>query len=212
MLHKNATSERALFSKRGRPNWNGMEFNDKALVLACRKGDESAWETLIRRYQRLIYSIPRRAGLDESASSDVFQNVFAILVENLERIEQPERIHAWLVTTSRRETWRFILRNRNSVSISTEDEPGRIQANEIADVAPLQDEVLLRLESQTQIRSAIASLDERCRKLINLLFYGTDPASYSEIAAELSAPEGSIGPTRARCLQKLLKLLQEMGL
>jgi RNA polymerase sigma factor (sigma-70 family) len=138
--------------------------------------------------------------------------VFAILVENLDRIEQPERIHAWLVTTSRRETWRSILRNKNSLSISTENEEDRILANDIADAAPLQDEVLQRLESQTQIRSAVESLDERCGKLITLLFYGTGSASYSEIAAELAVPEGSIGPTRARCLQKLLKLLEKAGL
>ena len=42
-----------------------MEPTDKQLLLACRRGDESAWEVLVNRYQRLMYAIPRRAGLDD---------------------------------------------------------------------------------------------------------------------------------------------------
>ncbi|HKP13543.1 MAG TPA: sigma factor, partial [Blastocatellia bacterium] len=85
-----------------------MKLSDEALVLACRRGDETAWETLVERFQRLVYTISRRAGLDEDAAADVFQNVFASLVERLDRIEQPDRIQAWLVTTAKRETWRAI--------------------------------------------------------------------------------------------------------
>jgi RNA polymerase sigma factor (sigma-70 family) len=189
-----------------------LEPSDKTLVLACRRGDEGAWEALIKRYQRLIYSIPRRAGLDEEISSDVFQNVFAILIEKLDGIEQPERIQAWLVTTARRETWRAILRRKDSLSSLANDEDTEDKATEIADAAPLQDEVLLRLESQHNIRLAVESLDERCHKLINLLFYRPDPPPYSEVAAALNLPEGSVGPTRARCLQKLMRLLENAGI
>jgi DNA-directed RNA polymerase specialized sigma24 family protein len=51
------------------------------------------------------------------------------------------------------------------------------------------------------------ALDERCRKLLTLLFYRPDPASYEEIATTLGIRVGGIGPTRARCLQKLRVLL-----
>src|SRR5919204_2083311 len=83
-----------------------MELSDEALIWACRRGEAAAWEALVARYQRLVYAVPRRAGLNEEASGEVFQRVFAVLVEQLDRIEQPERIRAWLVTTARRETWR----------------------------------------------------------------------------------------------------------
>jgi RNA polymerase sigma factor (sigma-70 family) len=69
---------------------------------ACRRGDEAAWEALVERYQRLIYTIPRRAGLDKDQAAEVFQEVFTTLFEKLETIEQPERLQAWLVTTARR--------------------------------------------------------------------------------------------------------------
>src|SRR6185369_17971886 len=106
---------------RGTPG-ESMNLSDEALVLACRRGDETAWEALIERFQRLIYSIPRRAGLDEDAAADVFQNIFANLVERLDRIEQPDRIHAWLVTTAKRETWRAVLSRNDSRYASAEDE------------------------------------------------------------------------------------------
>src|SRR5215216_1087313 len=132
-----------------------MDLTDEALVSACRRGDEAAWETLVKRYQRLIYSIPRRAGLDESSSAEVFQNVFTILVESLGRIKKPDRIQAWLVTTARRETWRFARSQRESAAIKISHENDEGEALEPPDNAPLADEVLLRLEQQHNIRNAV---------------------------------------------------------
>ena len=67
-----------------------LESSNEALVQACRSGDPLAWEALIRRYQRLVYSIPYRAGLDQDRSAEVFQRVFEKLVKHLDRIEQPD--------------------------------------------------------------------------------------------------------------------------
>lgn len=181
-----------------------MEPSDEALVLACRRGDTTAWETIVSRYQRLIYSIPRRAGLSEEAAADVFQHVFATLVEKLETIEQPARLGAWLVTTARRETWRVSRRERTIASVGGDDED---EAIAVTDPAPLPDELLLRLEAQHQVRSIVLALDERCRTLLTLLFYRREPPPYAEIAAALGTSEGSIGPTRARCLEKVRKRL-----
>lgn len=186
-----------------------MEQSDRDLVLACRRGDETAWEALVGRYQRLIYTIPRRAGLNEDLSSDVFQEVFATLFEKLDGLEQPERLKAWLVTTAKRKTWRLISRENRSGKFDEADEEEDAELNSLPDNAPLPDEVLIQLEEQHQVRRAVASLDERCHKLLTLLFYQPEPPPYSEIAAQIGATEGSIGPTRARCLQKLLRLLEK---
>jgi DNA-directed RNA polymerase specialized sigma24 family protein len=42
-----------------------------------------------------------------------------------------------------------------------------------------------------------------------MLYYQSEPPSYAEIAAAFGIPEGSIGPTRARCLKKMLQLLDQ---
>jgi RNA polymerase sigma factor (sigma-70 family) len=83
------------------------------------------------------------------------------------------------------------------------------EAAAIRDEAPLPDEQLLILEEQHRIRTAVSLLDERCRNLLEMLFYRSEPPSYAELAASLNIPEGSIGPTRARCLAKLLRLLKK---
>ena len=41
-----------------------MALSDEDLFRGCGRGEESAWEALVRRYQRLVYAVPRRAGLD----------------------------------------------------------------------------------------------------------------------------------------------------
>ena len=76
-----------------------MPRTDRELLMACREGDESSWEALVDRYQRLIYAIPRRAGLSEDQAGEVFQEVFATLLKKLNDITDPDRLHAWLVTT-----------------------------------------------------------------------------------------------------------------
>ena len=185
-----------------------MEQSDRDLVLACQRGNETAWETLIRRYQRLIYTIPRRAGLNEDLSADVFQEVFATLFERLDKIENPEKLKAWIVTTARRKTWRLVSRENRSQKFAETEEAGEARLNNLPDNVPLPDELLIQLEEQHRVREAVSALNERCRELITLLFYQREQLPYSEIAARMGIAEGSIGPTRARCLQKLLRLLK----
>jgi RNA polymerase sigma factor (sigma-70 family) len=185
-----------------------MELTDKELLLACRNGDQAAWEALISRYQRLMYAIPRRAGLDDDHAADVFQEVFATLFQKLDDIDQPERLHSWLVTTARRKTWRVISKQRATQSAGGDDESGAgEELLNVPDNAPLPDEALLKLEEQHWVRTALAALDDRCRSLLTMLFYQPEPPSYAEIATSLGTSEGSIGPTRARCLEKMLRLL-----
>ena len=185
-----------------------MEPSDKELLAACRRGEETAWEELVHRYQRLIFTIPRRAGLDEDQSADVFQEVFATLLRKLNDIDDPERLHAWLVTTARRITSRVISKSQLSISVDDHSEVLQQKLPSMADKAALADEVLLGLEEQHRVRRALTRLDERCQKLLQLLFYESKPLSYAEIAALLGTSAGSIGPTRARCLEKLLRLLE----
>src|SRR5688500_8220124 len=186
-----------------------MDDSDVQLILACRRGDQLAWEKLIHRYQRLIYAIPLRAGLDQDHAAEIFQDVFTTLFQKLNDLEQPERLQAWLVTTTRRKTLHAISKAQvRQQSYGNTDEPPDVTML-IRDEAPLPDEQLLILEEQHRLRLALSSLDERCRALLEMLFYLAERPTYAEIATSLGIPEGSIGPTRARCLAKLLRLLKK---
>ena len=182
-----------------------MEQTNEELIASCRSGDDAAWETLVLRYRRLIYAIPRRAGLDEDTAGEIFQEVFAILVQNLDRIREPSRIQAWLVTTAKYQTI-ACLKKQNRVrqfSSTDDDEDGFDEMTNLVDERILPDDAIVKLETQNRVRVAVESLDEKCRQLLEMLFYNENPPSYSEIAATLDISEGSIGPTRARCLKRL---------
>jgi RNA polymerase sigma factor (sigma-70 family) len=188
---------------------------DTTLIERCRQGDAQAWELLVERYQRLVYSIPRRAGLDNEQAADVFQQVFVALFENLHRLEHPERLAAWLATTARRESWRISRQQRTANTVrlpNVHDEQGTSSLDMLPDTAILPDEQLEQLEQQHIIRQKVMTLDDRCRTLLTMLFYQADPPSYQDIAKTLQIRVGSVGAIRARCLQKLRQSLEKVGL
>jgi RNA polymerase sigma factor (sigma-70 family) len=190
------------------------EATDTTLIERCRQGDGQAWELLVERYQRLVYSIPRRAGLDNEQVADVFQQVFVALFENLHRLEQPERLAAWLATTARRESWRISRQQRTAQAVTmpnVSDEQGISPLDVVPDTALLPDEQLEQLEQQHIIRQKMMTLDDRCRTLLTMLFYQADPPSYHDIASALQMSVGSVGAIRARCLQKLRQSLEKVG-
>lgn len=186
-----------------------LHEDDAALVARCLAGDGAAWETLVHRYQRLVYAIVRRIGLDEHGAADVFQTVFARLVEHLPRIQEPGRLQAWVVTTAKREALLLRKRGQRNVSMTRDDDSGDdAQAVlDLADDSPIAEQVLEELQQLNWLRNALERLDARCRDLLLLIFRDEDDKlSYDEVARRLGTPVGSIGPTRARCLDKLRRL------
>ncbi len=183
-----------------------MHRTDEELVRACREGDESAWEAITYKYQNLLFSIPRRAGLSRDLAADVLQEVFKTLYVKLDLLEKPESLKSWLITTTRHKTIHLIKRETRGRPRSISDDEND-PAFEIADTSPLADEMLIRLEREDQIEKAFTEIDDRCRQLLMMLYLENEKLPYSEIAEKLDIPLGSIGPTRARCLQKLLKFI-----
>ncbi|MFY9607755.1 MAG: sigma-70 family RNA polymerase sigma factor [Blastocatellia bacterium] len=186
-----------------------VQKDDRQLIAACLAGEPAAWEALISRYQRLVYSIPLKARLSPDDAADIFQSVSLKLFEKLATLRDHDKISSWLITTATRECWRLAARNRREgapAGFGGEDDMD--PTADIAATAPLADEERETLERGQAVRQAIESLPERCRELLKMLFYQPDEWSYAEIAQRMNMPVPSIGPTRARCLEKLKKLLQ----
>jgi len=182
--------------------------DDLSLVRACIDGDSQAWETLILRYQRLIYSIPIRSGFSHVDAADIFQSVCVRLLQKLSTLRKQEKISSWLMTTTTRECWRVVEKRRRETGPKVYgEEYERDVASRLASEEPLADQQRIAFERQQAVRDAIEALSERCRTLISLLFYSTEEPSYVDIAREIKVPVNSVGPTRARCLQKLKRLL-----
>ncbi len=186
----------------------GLAKTDAELVKACRGGSETAWNELVERFQRLIITIPRRAGLSEEQSADVFQEVFLTLFEKLDEIEQPEKIRSWLVTTAKFKTWGAMRGAKNLYSPATDEEMEAEMAN-LSDAAPLADERLIELEQQHQIRTALKQMDEKCRAILSMIYLRDTAASYAEVGKAIGVGETSISPLRSRCLKKLGQILEK---
>jgi RNA polymerase sigma factor (sigma-70 family) len=186
------------------------ERDDAALLGACRAGDATAWRALVQRYQRLVYAIVRRAGLDEASAADVFQEVFARLLAHLGRLNDPSRVQAWIVTTAKREVLHRLaqLRREPPLDNRRDDEEGEPPEHQLEDPTPLPDELLSQLQQLDRLRSAFDRLDPRCRDLLSALYREDPPPSYETLATRLSVPLGSVGPTRARCLDKLRRTVE----
>lgn len=170
-------------------------------------GNEHAWEALLNRYARLIYSIPLRYGLSEGDAADVFQNVSLLILKNLKYVRDRERLGPYLAITTRRECWRLIRRLRSDSSLTGVYDLAEYPSDDL----PLEED-LQRLEQQAVVRSAVGQLAPRCRRLLALLFYDEPRPTYEEVSAQIGIPEGSIGPTRARCIDKLVKKLEKSDL
>jgi RNA polymerase sigma factor (sigma-70 family) len=183
---------------------SGAERDLLQIVAEARAGRSAAWEALIQRFGGLVAAIARRCRLSEPDVAEVCQTTWLRLVENLDRIEQPERLGAWLATTSRRESLRIATRR---TAVAASDALYLIADDQ---VEPL-DSRLLKDEQVRAIRSAADRLSPCCQRLLGLLM-GDDELPYRTIAEQLSMPIGSIGPTRGRCLERLRKILGEMEL
>jgi RNA polymerase sigma factor (sigma-70 family) len=176
-----------------------------ALLARARAGDQAGWNGLVDRYQDLIHSITRAHRLSPADAADVYQITWMRLFEHLNRIENPERLGAWLATTARRECLRIHSRSGRQVLIA--DEAGFQPFED--HVEPV-DQGLLRSERITILRRALEMLPERCQRLLRAMMR-EPPPSYEEISMAFGMPIGAIGPTRGRCLARLRRHIEECG-
>ena len=190
------------------PNKHVKSWTDAELVRECRDGDGAAWDELICRYGPMIYGISRRFRLTPEDCVDVFGQVCKILLENLAKIKSADRLAGYVSTTTQRACLAVIRDRERRQRISQlliQDEPEPMgpetDPEEIARAA---------LRGHT-VRRALDEQDERCRKLLWLLFFDDGLPDYQEISRRMQMPVASIGPTRSRCLERFRKTLSKMG-
>ena len=169
------------------------------LLERCRRQDSRAWAQLVDQYRMLVYSVARRHGLNSEDAEDVFVSTFEILLKSLDRIETPEALPKWLAVTAGRES----LRLRRLSQRYPEIDSSTLPLEEIIENEEQRaDAIAISALRSKQVRSALERIDPRCRELLRKLYF-EESTSYSDISAELGMPVGAIGPTRARCLEKL---------
>jgi len=178
-----------------------------ALVTRATGGDPAAWDEIVERYAPLVWSICVRFGLSNHDREDVAQNVWLLLVEQLGKLREPAALPGWLATTTHRECLRVVTAARKS---SERLGTGLDDALQFVDNTIIDEEILMA-ERNAALRAAFAELPAKCRQLLAMLM-SDPPYSYAEISEKLQVPMGSIGPQRARCLERLRRSSALSGL
>lgn len=168
---------------------------DAQLLDRCRERDPAAWDLLVGRYERLVYSVAVRNGLSCHDAADVTQTTFLTLIDSLGNLRDAHRLASWLMTVARRQSWR--VRNAGRRDVPLDHVPDRVEDpwEDWDEVASMQD--------------ALAELGGPCRQLLQALYFDPDSPSYATIAEDLGRSVGGIGPMRGRCLEKLRAVLDE---
>lgn len=143
----------------------------------------------------MVWSVARGFRLDDASAKDVSQTVWLKLIENVDSINDPERLPGWLATTCRRESLRVARAGERAI-------PTQFEYDVEDTVSPSLDEMLIDDEESRFVVQAFKTLDDMCQQLLRLMTIEVE-LSYEEISAITGRPIGSLGPTRARCLEKL---------
>ena len=185
-----------------------MGTTDRELILGCRKGRTAAWKALLAKYERLVFSVPRRYGLSREDAADVAQITFTVLVNAVDTLPEDSRLGAWLTTVARRHTWRVLERKKREGYATEEHLEGAELAQTAARLGASDPDSIEHWELSMWLETGLDALGGRCQALLQQLYFSADEPSYEEISASLDMPVGSVGPTRARCLKRLKRLLE----
>ena len=165
------------------------------LVHAAAGGDQQAWSVLVDRYSKLVWAVARNHRLSADDAAEVSQTTWLKLAEHIDRLQDPSKVGGWLATTTRHEALRVLRGAGRQIPMGDDMPEPECPAVEL-------DDELLRSERDTLLWQAFSRLPARDQALLRLLVSDPMP-SYEEIGAAMGMPVGSVGPTRARCLERL---------
>jgi RNA polymerase sigma factor (sigma-70 family) len=178
--------------------------SDRDVIQGCRAGDAGAWQSLLNRYERLVFSIPRRYGLSREDADDITQLTFTILIQSIGKLPDDSNLGAWLATVARRHTWRLFNRSRRE---------GASEYTDSSEATPLlpnsATEDMAQWELTEWLHHGLSLVGEPCRDLLHALYLEPAQPSYAVVAARMGMAVGSVGPTRIRCLKRVKEVLDE---
>jgi RNA polymerase sigma factor (sigma-70 family) len=178
--------------------------DNQLLIERCRQGQQEAWQQILTRYERLVFSIPLNYGLTRADAADIAQLTFTTLVENLDRLRPNSNLGGWLATVAQRHTLHHLRKFKREFLGSDED----LASSHFHLNTSGQDSTVY-WERVDWLNQGLDLLDQRCRSLLLLLYFSEETPTYEEVADQLGLRVGSIGPIRGRCLDRLRAILEE---
>src|SRR5204862_2306004 len=96
--------------------------DELALVQAAKQGDVSAFEQLVKRYDRNVFRIAQHITQNREDAEDVVQDAFLKAYENLEQFQGNSKFYTWLVRIAVNESLMKLRRRRPERMVSLDEE------------------------------------------------------------------------------------------
>lgn len=185
-------------------NQTAAGSDELALVRAAKKGDVSAFEELVRRYDRNVFRIANHITHNTEDAEDVVQEAFLKAYQNLGNFQEQSKFYTWLVRIAVNEALMKLRRRRTDKTVSIdqdiETEEDTIP-REIADWAPNPEQQY----SQEELRDILARTIQGLPAGFRTVFVLRDVEGLStEETAE--ALELSVPAVKSRLLRARLQL------
>ena len=171
------------------------------------RGDEAAWQRFFDECGPLIEAVGCRMRLSAEDRDELLQKTAIRVLERIGSLRAPGSFSSWVFGIALRFAYDAHRAARRRLTVER-------MSHESTPPADLEQEVfssLERVEQIAQLQDAWAELSPQCRTLLESLYFHESSPSYKEIADRLSIPIGSIGPTRGRCLKKLLDVIPDVS-
>jgi RNA polymerase sigma factor, sigma-70 family len=183
------------------------------LVRRCVGGDAAAWEEIVQRFHRRIYSICYRFAGDSENAQDLTQEVFIKMYRTLSTFDASKgAFMTWVTTITRNllvDHFRKSKGDRITDSLDTtsaEHEEAQPLSEQIADQGLSPDAAVQSRETREMVHFALQKLSPELREAV--ILRDLQDMDYREIATALKVPEGTVKSRINRGRAELARLLQ----
>jgi RNA polymerase sigma-70 factor (ECF subfamily) len=186
----------------------GLETTDEQLLVRYRdEGDRAAFEELVHRYERELYSYLRRYLGDASLAEDAFQGTFLQLHLKRDQFEADRKVRPWLYTIATNQAIDAQRRNKRHriVSLDRQQKQGENEVGALIDVLishePGPGARLEAAERCQFVQDSVSGLPEQLRMAVVLVYY--QGLKYREAAEIMGIPVGTVKSRLHAALGKL---------
>ena len=183
-------------------------MNDKELILRLQRGDEWAFQLLVRRFRKKIFSIAFGITLDAEESQDIMQEVFLQVYRTIGDFRGDASLSTWLhrITVNRSLNWkRRWARQFKWLHVSIDSTEGQPAAEPESDL-PSAEMRLANVQTRRQIDNALKMLPDQARTVFVLR--ELEGLSYEEIADVAGIKLGTVRSRLFHARKRLREILQ----
>ncbi len=183
--------------------------DELALVRAAKAGDLSAFEQLVKRYDRNVFRIAQHITQNREDAEDVVQDAFLKAFQNLSQFQEQSKFYTWLVRIAVNEALMKLRRRRTAKTVSLDQDietEEDTMPREVADWSPNPEQMYDQGELRDILRKTIQGLPPSFRTVFVLR--DVEGLSTEETADALGL---SIPAVKSRLLRARLQLRERLS-